>query len=77
MARGWESKSIEQQIEEAAADSNPAGGKPEPTEAEFRRKREGLLLQRSRIPQDLETARNPRYRKLLEEMLSHIERQLS
>ena len=78
MAKGWESKSIEQQIEQAGTESGLAGEKlNSPADAESRRKREGLLLQRSRILQDMETARSPRYRKLLEEMLSHIEQQLS
>lgn len=44
---------------------------------ELRRKREGLLLQQSRVLQEMETARNPRYRELLEEMRRHIETQLA
>jgi hypothetical protein len=35
------------------------------------------LLQRSRILQEIETARNPRYRELLHETLRHLESQLS
>ena len=44
---------------------------------ELRQKREGLLLQQSRILQELNSARNPRYQELLKEMLRHIESQLS
>ena len=75
MARGWESKSVEQQIE----DAQPVSGhpKPAPDKRELFWKREGLLLQRSRVLQEIESARNPRYRRLLEEMLSHLDGQLS
>jgi hypothetical protein len=78
MARGWESKSVEQQIEDARTDpdrsisisSSPAG-------IELRQRREGLRLQRSRILQELDTALSPRYQALLKEMLLHIESQIS
>ncbi len=78
MARGWESKSVEQQIEDALADSmrSPASNQA-PEEAQLRQKREGLLLQRSRILQEIESARNPRYRALLDEMLRDLESRLS
>jgi hypothetical protein len=76
MARGWESKSVEQQIEDSQTDQNAAALLTAPDEIELRRKREGLLLQRSRILQEIEAARNPRYRELLKEMLHHIDNQL-
>jgi hypothetical protein len=78
MARGWESKSVEQQIEDAQTDPNrsPASG-GELEEIELRRRREGLLLQRARVLQEIEQARNPRYRELLNAMLHHLETQLS
>jgi hypothetical protein len=78
MARGWESKAIEQQIEEAAADSMIATGESIMSDnIDQVQKREGLKLQRTRILQDMEGARNPRYIKFLQEMLSEIDRQLS
>ena len=78
MARGWESKSVEQQIEDARTDSDQSSstGTP-PAEAELRKKREGLLLQHSQILQQIASARNPRYQELLKEMLRHVEGQLS
>jgi len=78
MARGWESKSVEQQIEDAQADPDRSA-MPATTLAEIERQKrqEGLLLQRSRIIQEIETARNPRYQELLKEMLHHVECQLS
>lgn len=77
MARGWESKSIEQQMEEAQMDRSQAMTKaPPPVEIELQHKRDGLRLQRTRILQELDSARNPRYRELLNEMLRHLEIQL-
>ena len=35
------------------------------------------MLQRSRILQEVATARNPRYQEMLKEMLRHVEAQLS
>jgi hypothetical protein len=78
MARGWESKSIEQQIEDARTDANRSPALTSaPAEAELRQRREGLLLQRSQILQEIESAHNLRYRELLNEMLRHVESQLS
>ena len=65
-------------MEDVRAGSDRSAARPDaPADAELSRRQEGLRLQRSRIVQELELARNPRYRKLLEDMLSHIERQLN
>jgi hypothetical protein len=78
MARGWESKSVERQIEDARTGPNRFPAKAASVaEIELLQKREGLLLQRSRLLQEIESARNPRYRELLKEMLRHLEYQLS
>ncbi len=45
-------------------------------EIDKNRKREDLLLQRSRVLQDLASARNPRYRQLLEEKLTHLDNEI-
>jgi len=77
MARGWESKAVEAQIEGTEREAGDRTIDPySPAQVEIRQKREGLLLSRARALQDLATARNPRYRKLLEETLSHIEHEL-
>ena len=78
MARGWESKAVEAQIE--TANSRSADRKTMQLsfeEIQLKQKREGLLLSRSRIRHDLEAARNPRYRRMLEDVLGCIERQLA
>jgi molecular chaperone GrpE (heat shock protein) len=74
MARGWESKSIEQQIEDARTETSPSAATSSSSEDfKVRQKREGLLLQRSRILQEMAEARNPRYQEMLKEMLPHID----
>lgn len=77
MARGWESKTVEAQIETAREDAARSRG-PAPTreEAEILRKKEGLLLSRTRVLQDLANARNERYRTILRDALSQLEQDL-
>jgi hypothetical protein len=77
MARGWESKGVEAQIETAADGAGKqVKGRLSPAQADLLRKKEGLLLSRSRVLRDLEMARNPRYRDILRETLRHLEREL-
>jgi hypothetical protein len=74
MARGWESKSVESQIE--SAEERAAFAKlPRltPEEAERKQQRESLLLTRTRVMHDLETSKNPGYRKTLEAALKHLD----
>jgi hypothetical protein len=77
MARGWESKSVEQQQEERSHTTKPAGAPISPGEQRHNRKREGLLLSRGRLVQELQTAANPRRRQMLEQSIAEVDRQLS
>jgi hypothetical protein len=78
MARGWESKAVEQQREAAGNESRVADKVPlSPEQADLLRKREGLLLSRSRVLHDLEVARNPRYRAILMDALKHLESEVA
>ena len=78
MARGWESKGVEEQIRAREAERQKS---VEPTvtpaEAKRRAKREGLLLARNRTSNLLQTAANERYRQILENTLAHIDDQLA
>jgi hypothetical protein len=78
VARGWESKSIEDQIAEREAEAQKANA-PQltPTQLEHRAKREGLMLARCRTVASLETARDARYRAMLERALAHLDSQLA
>lgn len=77
MARGWESKAVEAQMEAAQTVRAKQGNGLSPDEVEFRRKREGLLLSRTRVQRELKAARNPRYQKMLQEALTQLESDLA
>jgi len=77
MARGWESKSVEAQIESAEMRRSAAAAAAlDLVEAERIKKRESLLLSRTRVLHDLEHAQNPRYRQVLEAALKHLDDKL-
>ena len=74
MARGWESKSVESQIE--AAEERAALAKlSKLTAEEVARKGqlESLQLSRKRVLHDIGTSQNPRYRETLEAALKHLD----
>ena len=77
MARGWESKSVEDQIGAAEAErelrSKPQLSDRQRQEGEHRK---SLLLSRSQILSRMRTATNPRYRAQLQSALDHVEAQL-
>lgn len=78
MARGWESKAVEDQIDNAQADRD-ARNETEASSAgdrERERQRQSLLLSRTRTVALLESASNERYRKQLERGLAHLDEQL-
>jgi hypothetical protein len=77
MARGWESKSVEQQQEERSAQRKTIRAPLSPDEQQRNRKREGLLLSRGRLLQQLQAAGHPRHRQMLEQSVAELDRQLS
>jgi hypothetical protein len=77
MARGWESKSVEAQQEEASEKTNRSGKrKMSPEEATVFREKENLRLARQRVLQQLEASSNPRHRKVLQDALAALEERL-
>jgi hypothetical protein len=77
MARGWESKSVEQQQEELA-ERRKQPSSPIPAEEQQRnRKREGLRLSKESLVQQLRAAANPKHRQMLEGAIAEVDRQLS
>jgi hypothetical protein len=76
MARGWESKSVEQQQEEATSSVQQRGQPLTAEQIAESRKRQGLELSRRRILQQLEVASNPQHRSLLEAALAELNAQL-
>lgn len=77
MARGWESKSVEQQQEEAKSHASAHKQPLTPEEVSAAQKRQGLELSRTRITHELEYATNPRHREMLAAALKDIEAQLT
>jgi hypothetical protein len=77
MARGWESKSVEQQQEEMSQQRKTVRAPVSPDEQQRNRKREGLLLSRKRLTQQLQAAGNSRHRQMLEQAIAELDRQLS
>lgn len=77
MARGWESKSVESQIEAAESRKKARQAAMDPAQAEKQRQRDSLLLSRTRILHDLEQAHNPRYRETLQAALKHLDQKLA
>jgi hypothetical protein len=76
VARGWESKSIEQQQEDARSVQAPGRcltAEQRKTEAH----KEGLKLSRRRVLEQIHAAENPRYRKILEQALSELDEQIN
>jgi len=77
MARGWESKSVESQMESAEDKPGAPRGVMTPEEAARYRQRETLRLARARVRQQLESATEPRYVKLLTDTLQDLEARLA
>jgi hypothetical protein len=79
MARGWESKSVESQIEAAAELRKSAAAKAAWTADQIarQRERESLELSRTRVMHDLERATNPRYRDQLMAAMHHLDEKLA
>ena len=75
MARGWESKSVEAQMEEAES-ASAAKPRLSPQEVETRQKRETLELTKKKVQADLGRASDERHRQMLTRSLEEIETQL-
>jgi len=78
MARGWESKDVESQVEatEAPQQKAPQGTKTvEQIHREQQRK--DLQLSRTRIINELASATHPNHRKSLEAALAHLDKKIS
>ena len=78
MARGWESKSVESQIESAHSDR--AAERKASTDSdspEARRKRESLLLARKRVLDQIQSSSDSRYREMMERALADLDKLLA
>jgi hypothetical protein len=78
MARGWESKAVEEQVQEHKEEGREKGRKAlTPAQMDLRRRREVLLLSKARTLKDLESSKDDRYREMLNRALADLDAQLS
>ena len=78
MARGWESKSVEAQIEESISEPSRSETPAVSTEAlQSKSKKKDLMLSRKRMLQQLERSTSERYSELLRRTLADLEAQIA
>jgi hypothetical protein len=77
MARGWESKSVEAQQEDASARTAVAKPRLTREEAGRLREKESLRLSLQRVVQELEQSHNPRHRSMLEQAQADLQRKIA
>jgi hypothetical protein len=76
MARGWESKNVEDQQELAKMGTSGTKMQIDPQEQERNRKKRGLELAISKINSDIANARDERHKQMLESAKADLDRQL-
>ena len=77
MARGWESKSVEDQMSSAEADRDAQQRSTVSARVrEWQTRKQSLVLSRSRIASLLDAAQSERYRAQLQRTLEHLDAQL-
>jgi len=77
MARGWKSKSIEDQQAEAASEKIQNRVKLTPEEIKRRHEVRGLELSKQRVEQQLLSAVNDQHREMLQRALTDLTHKLS
>jgi hypothetical protein len=76
VARGWESKSVEDQ--QAAASTLPESKQRlTPQQVDTKQREEAILLSRSHVLQQMQKAQNPRHRQMLQDALAALDAQLT
>jgi len=76
MARGWESKSVEDQIQDRESASAETRPRLTPEQLQLQTRREGLQMIRTRTLMSLQSACDSRYRAHLERVLADVDAQL-
>ena len=78
MARGWESKDVEAQVESKEVAKPSPERDPKSAEKQLREQNiQQLQLSRTRIANDLNTATHPNHRKSLEAALAHLDKKIA
>ena len=78
MARGWESKDVEAQVESIETKKAPSNRGHKSAEQHLREQSiNDLQMSRTRITNDLASATNPNHRKSLEAALAHLDKKIA
>jgi hypothetical protein len=77
VARGWESKAVEAQVEAASEEAAEAKPRLSAEQLENQRRKATLSLARAQVLQQLEASSNPRHRQMLESALTDLDDRLS
>lgn len=78
MARGWESKDVESQVQASEVPkSNPNAGNKSDAQVRREQEKKDLELSRVRIMNELQAATHPQHRKSLEAALAHLDGKIS
>lgn len=76
MARGWESKSVEEQ-QAAASTQVESKQRLTPEQQAQKQERDAIELSRRRVLQQIQAVQNPRHRQMLESALSELDLRLA
>jgi hypothetical protein len=77
MAKGWESKSVESQVQDTQSQRNPKKTQLTAEQIEANRRKQVLLLSRARVADDLQSSSDSRYRDQLTRALADLDAQIS
>jgi endonuclease I len=78
MARGWESKAVEEQMDNTESKETESDlPQLSPAEQQRFRERESLELSRARVQQELAAATHPNYRSSLQAALGYLEEKIA
>lgn len=77
MAKGWESKAVESQVQDAQSERNDKKTQLTVAQIEANRRKQVLLLSRARVADGLQSSSDSRYRDQLTRALADLDAQIS
>jgi len=77
MAKGWESKSVESQVQDSQSQRDNKRTQLTVEQIEANRRKQVLLLSRARVADDLQSSSDSRYRDQLTRALADLDAQIS
>jgi hypothetical protein len=77
MAKGWESKAVEGQVQDAESQRDNKKTQLTAVQIEANRRKQVLLLSRARVADDLQSSSDSRYRDQLTRALADLDAQIS